>query len=371
MKKIGLFLICLLCSIYSQAATVATLLIGNGGLNQTYTPQSLPDVILLTGSGFTLSNNVSISVSPTPPNGTKWCVYTVNFNCNLNGNSFFVFGQAFIDDPLYLNVAQLLTFTVVNNAVQVTRQPRDFYQSGGVPGDAIAPSIPLNSLSAVNSGNIIVGNSSNKAASVSVTGDVTINNTGVTNISSGVIVNADINASAAIARSKIASGTASQVVTNDVSGNLSSEATLNPLRGGLGTNASSSTGYVTFSSGSATIGAVTDSKIVPISFEATSELGDVKIYWPFSATVTGIYAEATKTIEATDSATITPKNNGGTIMGSGTITLPAGTTIGTAVSSTPSTNNAFTAGQIMTLTTNKGTAGGKALLTITYTRTGL
>lgn len=49
---------------------------------------------------------------------------------------------------------------------------------------------------------------------------------------SGSIVNADISASAAIARSKLASGTASHVLINDGSGVMSSEATLATSRGG-------------------------------------------------------------------------------------------------------------------------------------------
>ena len=54
-------------------------------------------------------------------------------------------------------------------------------------------------------GHIFVGNASNIAADVAMTGDVTISNTGVTAIGAGVIVNADINAAAAIAFSKLAS----------------------------------------------------------------------------------------------------------------------------------------------------------------------
>lgn len=50
----------------------------------------------------------------------------------------------------------------------------------------------------------------------------------------GTIVNADISASAALARSKVASGTANHVVINDGSGNLSSEAQLAGTRGGTG-----------------------------------------------------------------------------------------------------------------------------------------
>ncbi len=48
------------------------------------------------------------------------------------------------------------------------------------------------------------------------------------------VVNADVDAAAAIARTKIAAGTADHVVINDGSGALSSEAALSPARGGTG-----------------------------------------------------------------------------------------------------------------------------------------
>lgn len=64
--------------------------------------------------------------------------------------------------------------------------------------------IDYSKLAALTSGNILVGNASNVATSVAVTGDVTITNAGVTAIASGVIVNADISATAAIDLGKIA-----------------------------------------------------------------------------------------------------------------------------------------------------------------------
>lgn len=67
--------------------------------------------------------------------------------------------------------------------------------------------IDYSKLATLTSANIVLGNVSNVATSTAVTGDVVISNTGVTAISSGVIVNADINASAAIDGSKIVSAT--------------------------------------------------------------------------------------------------------------------------------------------------------------------
>lgn len=63
--------------------------------------------------------------------------------------------------------------------------------------------IAYSKLAALTDGNILVGNGSNVAVSVNPSGDVDISNAGVFSISSGVIVNADVNASAAIALSKL------------------------------------------------------------------------------------------------------------------------------------------------------------------------
>ena len=74
--------------------------------------------------------------------------------------------------------------------------------------------IAFSKLASLTSANILVGNVSNVATSVGVTGDVTINNAGVTAIGSGkvtstmildgTILNADVNSSAGITVGKIA-----------------------------------------------------------------------------------------------------------------------------------------------------------------------
>lgn len=64
--------------------------------------------------------------------------------------------------------------------------------------------IALSKLATSTAGNIIVFNSSGVATAVAESGDVTISDTGVTAISSGVIVNADISSSAAIELTKLA-----------------------------------------------------------------------------------------------------------------------------------------------------------------------
>lgn len=61
------------------------------------------------------------------------------------------------------------------------------------------------------SAHILLGNSTNVPTAAAVTGDIGINNSGVTSITAGAIVDADINASAAISGSKIVGATTSVV----------------------------------------------------------------------------------------------------------------------------------------------------------------
>ena len=98
-----------------------------------------------------------------------------------------------------------------------------------VDGDINASAgIALSKLATSTAGNIIVYNSGGVPTAVAETGDVTISDAGVTAIGSGkvtstmildgTIVNGDINASAAIDLSKLASGTSAQVIVANGSG---------------------------------------------------------------------------------------------------------------------------------------------------------
>lgn len=87
-------------------------------------------------------------------------------------------------------------------------------------------------------------------SSFSVAGIVHNDSSGI--LSSSLIVNSDIDTAAAIARSKIASGTANHVIINDSGGALSSEATLAVSRGG--TNIASFTnGDMVYATGATTL----------------------------------------------------------------------------------------------------------------------
>ena len=129
--------------------------------------------------------------------------------------------------------------------------------------------ISYSKLAPLTSGNIVLGNSSNIAASQAVTGDVTISNTGVTAIATGVIVDADINASAAIVDTKLATistaskvsnsattatnlNTASAIVSRDASGNFTAGTITAALTGTASGNLVSGGALGTPSSGTLT-----------------------------------------------------------------------------------------------------------------------
>ena len=71
--------------------------------------------------------------------------------------------------------------------------------------------IAFSKLAALTSAQILVGNGSNVATAVAVTGDIGIDNAGLTSITAGAIVNADVSNSAAITGSKVTTGTTSAV----------------------------------------------------------------------------------------------------------------------------------------------------------------
>jgi len=198
-----------------------------------------------------------------------------------NGNNFIIFG--ILVPPSYvpdLGWTYLFTGDALGNDNPM-RLPNDFTDVEILSGEILAQgTLPLNRLENLTSAQIIVGSGANVPTAVAVTGDIAITNAGVTSISAGAIVNADVNASAAIARSKMASGTASHVVINDGSGVLSSEAQLAASRGGTALDTSASTGFATVSAGTWTVGSISDVITLDVSFES-GEVGDFKFFENF------------------------------------------------------------------------------------------
>jgi len=113
----------------------------------------------------------------------------------------------------------------------------------------------------------------------------------------------------------------------------------------------------------------TELLVVPVSFEA-NEQGPYKIRMPYPGTIIEIYTSAIKPIAATDSGTIILKDGSGTTM---TVTTPIvfapSDIFGTVYASAVTANNSFAVFETITINTAKTTAGGKVLVTLRIVRT--
>lgn len=198
---------------------------------------------------------------------------------------------------------------------------------------AAAAAISYSKLATLTSGNIVLGSSSNVATSTAVTGDVTISNTGVTAIAAGVIVNADINASAAIADTKLGTistalkvsnsattatdaNTASAIVARDASGNFTAgtiTANLTGTASNVTTNANL-TGDVTSVGNATTIAA---GVIVDADINASAAIVDTKL--ATIATAGKVSNSATTATSANTASAIVARDASGNFT-AGTIT---------------------------------------------------
>lgn len=104
--------------------------------------------------------------------------------------------------------------------------------------------IDFSKLATLASGNLLVGSAGGVATSVAVTGDVTISSAGVTAIASGVIVNADVNASAAIAGTKISPDFGSQNIAT--TGTATVTATVAYIATLTGSNTATDASFIKF-----------------------------------------------------------------------------------------------------------------------------
>jgi hypothetical protein len=134
------------------------------------------------------------------------------------------------------NSSNVATSTAVSGDITINSTGVVDISSGVIVNTDISNSaaIAFSKLASLTAGNILLGNGSNIATSTTVSGDVTIDSSGVTAIGSGVIVNADISNSAAIAFSKLASLTAGNVLV----GNASNVATSVAISGDVTINSS-------------------------------------------------------------------------------------------------------------------------------------
>ena len=240
--------------------------------------------------------------------------------------------------------------------------------------------IAYSKLATLTSGNIVLGSSANVATSTAVTGDVTITNAGVTAIAAGVIVDADINASAAIVDTKLATiatagkvsnsattaasaNTASAIVARDASGNF----TAGTITAALTGNASTATTLATARNiqgvsfdGSAAITVVTAGSGISVAGTAVSNTGVLSVNGSTGAITNIAATNAAQSYTAAQRGTVSALGTvsaGTTTLDFATannfsLTLPAG---GSVTLGNPSNQTAGQSGAI-TITQNGTTA---------------
>ena len=344
--------------------------------------------IYITGS-VTLANDVAIGLSGTPPDGLQ--ILYVGFglqSINQNGKQFSInannYSLSTVGDLFY---ATLNANAVISNVYG--KFFPDLGLGGAFDGQVIQDeTIPLIKLVSIARGSLVVGNASLYAQEFAlgtsgkilqsngvdlvynpVTGDISIDNTGLTAIGANKIVNSQINSSAAIAFNKMAALTASKALVTNGSGVVTTANQISPLLGGTGQDLSSATGLLTFNAGTAAVGARTESITVPVSFATASQCAN-HVKFPYACTITDFYAVVTTALAGTDAGTITPKNGSGTSMTlSAPLSFPASSALDTALDVSATADNVIAANDIISLTTAKTTGGGTALVTITFTRT--
>lgn len=365
--------------------------------------------VVETSGSVSLAANLTFSLSGTPFEGQTIC-FDLPGTITNGAFTFTILGQAI---PAYLAIKKVRLYfrwsagagswysfvelgalqtasidgsALVDNTVALAKlSGAGTNEIVATDGSGVLQYIPIGSQEIpINNGTNIVG--AQASGSSEITWSATSDQLTFT-IANNAITNAKVDAAAAITRSKLANGTADHVLINDASGVMSSEAALNVSRGGTGLDNSGATGLQKYAAGTPSVGLivaadVTADTLTPstltqegrtevlnfaVSFEA-GEQCDNKILMPYAGSVVTIYAIVTKAIAATDSGTITPKNQGGTTMTDGVVTFSASTALNTAVTTTPTANNTFVAGDILSFTTAKTTAGGKALISVVVER---
>ena len=134
----------------------------------------------------------------------------------------------------------------------------------------------------INDGTGVMSSEAQLAASRGGMGSDTSAWTGIPHVAAGVwsasaIVNTDVAAGAAIARTKLASGTANQVVINDGTGAMSSEAQLAISRGGTGEDSTLWTGIVHVTAGDWTASTIVNTDVAAGAAIARSKLASGSI----------------------------------------------------------------------------------------------
>ncbi len=309
-----------------------------------------------------LLGNYQISPSGTPRLNQQVIFYNES-NITLGAYSVGVFG---VTMPSSLATKNWVASFIWDGSAWQGGYTTYLNEDGWVETSDIADeAVTLAKVEDLTSAYLIVGNSSNRPTAVAMSGVIALTNTGVTSIVAGSIVNADVNASAAIAFSKLASLTSAYILVGSA-GNVPTAVAV--------------TGDVTISNAGVTTiaaGAVDPAMLAgdgakdAIAIAVSAESGEQCDYaWiaPYDGTIDNIYTYVTLAVAATDDWTITA-NIGAVAVTNGVVTIAASSPLNTADSATPTALNAFSQGDVITFVSLKTTAGGKCQLTAHVTRT--
>jgi hypothetical protein len=335
-----------------------------------FDPTTLPDTIYLNTDTSPMPADFTLEMSTPMLAGQQVKVFIPLIDAN--GFNVDVFGYLANTPTPASALGWVYTVSMDANGNQLgERVPLDFTDTGIVSGLIIeSATLDIDALvDTTNAADILVSNSLKRLTPVQMTGDISISDAGVTAIGAGVIVNADINAAAAIARTKIANATPAYVLINDGSGTMSQEAQLAKSRGGFGQSVAASTGFTKWDSGTLDISAINESMNVQVSFE-TDECPANNTYTlghDCTLTATNCSAFVLKLIEASNDALVTMKKNGVAIS-AGTITFAAGSAIDAAGVFGAFSDTSFSAGDTISFVTSKATKGGKANITLQFSR---
>jgi hypothetical protein len=212
----------------TKLATVTAGRVVMGNSSDVATATELTGDLTLASNGVVTLSNSGVSAATVNDSATAVTPITIDAKGRITGT-----GSPVTITPSFNSLTDVpttlagygITDAVGSADVRLTdeRVPTD----GSVTDAKVSASaaIALSKLASITAGQVVLGNASNVATAAALSGDVTISSSGVTAIGTGVIVNADINASAAIAGSKIAPdfGAQNVLTTGTITG-----ASLNP-----------------------------------------------------------------------------------------------------------------------------------------------
>ena len=303
------------------------------------------DVLLANDGSVTIAGASGVTVyaeGDLTTISSKWTKVTLIKRAT---NSWVVTGGGLTVQTVELDDLSVTTAKLANDAVTSGKIADGAIVNADVNASA---AIALSKLASGTSAQVVLANSSGVPTYTTLSGDVTVSNTGVTAIGSGkvtsdmiadgAIVNADVNSAAAIALSKLASGTSAQVVVANSSGiptytTLSGDVTV------------SNTGVTTIGSSKVTSAMIVDGTIVNGDVSSTAAISLSKLASGTSAQVVLANSSGVPTY-TTLSGDVTVSDTGVTAIQPNSVALGTDTT-GSYVES-------LVAGTGITLSNNSG-----------------